>query len=151
MILAYRNGSEDVCYTCSVTEAELQQVLTETGTIAVVGHSAKPWRDSYRVGVYLRAEGYRVYPVNPTLTVVLGLKSYATLAEVPEPIDLVDVFRATEYVPQVVAATIAIRAKVLWTQLGVYVAVEDRMRLSEAGIRVVENRCIKIDHQRLVR
>jgi uncharacterized protein len=130
-------------------DLDLKQLLKQTRTIAVVGHSDKPWRDSYRIGVYLRAEGYKIFPVNPALSEVLGLKVYASLAEVPEPIDLVDVFRATEFVPQVVADTIAVKAKAIWTQLGVYIAEADKARLAEAGIQTVENLCIKVEHQRL--
>jgi hypothetical protein len=133
-----------------MTDTELKQLLTESRTVAVVGHSAKPWRDSYRIGVYLRAEGYRIFPVNPNILEVLGLKSYASLADVPEPIDLVDVFRATEYVSEVVTAALAVKAKALWTQLGVAVSENDRARLTEARIVLVENRCIKVEHQRLL-
>jgi len=133
-----------------VTDPGLKQLLTETQTIAVVGHSDKVWRDSYRIGVYLRAEGYRVYAVNPNITEVLGQPVYPDLAAVPETIDLVDVFRASVHVPDVVTQTIAVGAKAIWTQLGVYVPPDDRARLEEAGVKIVENHCIKVDHQRLL-
>jgi hypothetical protein len=99
--------------------------------------------------VYLRAEGYRVYAVNPNITEVLGQPAFPSLSAVPEPVDLVDVFRATEHVPEVVEQTIATRVKALWTQLGVYLNPKDRQRLELAGVKVVESRCIKVDHRRL--
>lgn len=132
-----------------MTDDELRHLLTETRTIAVVGHSDKASRDSYRISVYLRAEGYKIYPVNPNITTVLGLQAYPSLAEVPEPIDIVDVFRANQHVPGVVSETIAVKAKVLWTQLGVDVPEADRARLAAAGITLIENRCIRVAHRHL--
>lgn len=132
-------------------DADLKTLLAATHSIAVVGHSAKPWRDSYRIGVYLRAQGYRVWPVNPNITEVLGLRAYPSLADVPGPIDLVDVFRAPEHVPDAVSQAIAVRAGAVWTQLGIALGDRERDRLAEAGIPIVENRCIKVEHQRLFR
>ena len=130
-------------------DADLKTLLAATHTIAVVGHSAKPWRDSYRIGVYLRAQGYHVWPVNPNITEVLGLRAHPTLADVPGPIDLVDVFRAPEHVADAVSQAIAAGAGAVWTQLGVTLGERERARLVEAGIPIVENRCIKVEHQRL--
>ncbi len=133
-----------------MTDDEIRRLLIDARTIAVVGHSSDPGRDSYRIGVYLRAAGYRVYAVNPNVAEVLGQPSYPSLAGVPESIDLVDVFRAPQHVPGVVTQTIGVGARAIWTQLGVPIAAEDRERLARAGIEVVENRCIKVEHQRLV-
>lgn len=127
----------------------LKQLLSTARTIAVVGHSDKPWRDSYRIGHYLRAEGYQIFPVNPHLTEISGLKVYPSLDQLPVPVDIVDVFRASEFVPPLVAQTIAIQAKSFWTQLGVTILPADRQRLAQAGIVVIENLCIKVEHQRL--
>jgi predicted CoA-binding protein len=132
-----------------MTQPDLEKLLTQARTIAVVGHSDKAWRDSYRIGVYLLNQGYRVFPVNPNLNEVLGLKVYASLAEIPESIDIVDVFRASEHVPGLVTETLAVKAKAFWTQLEVYIAPEDRERLEAAGVEVVEDLCIKVEHGQL--
>jgi predicted CoA-binding protein len=134
-----------------MTDEELKRLLAGTRTIAVVGHSNKPWRDSYRIGFYLRAEGYQVYPVNPNITAVLDQPAYPSLAAVPGPIDLVDVFRAPQHVGDVVSQALAVRARAVWTQLGVTIQAGDRDRLARAGIAVVENRCIKVEHRRLLK
>lgn len=126
----------------------LRALLTTARTIAVVGHSDKPHRESYRIGMYLREAGYRVYPVNPTLTAIAGAACYPSLAAVPEPIDIVNVFRRPIFLPEIVEAAMAVQAKALWTQLGVVnLAAEARAR--EAGLIVVSNRCILVEHQRL--
>ena len=126
----------------------LRALLTQARTIAVVGHSDKPHRESYRIGMYLREAGYRVYPVNPTLTMIGGEACYPSLAAVPEPIDIVNVFRRPIFLPEIVEAAIAVKAKAVWTQLGVVnLAAEARAR--EAGLIVVSNRCILVEHQRL--
>lgn len=127
----------------------LKQLLISARTIAVVGHSDKPWRDSYRIAHYLRAEGYQIYPVNPNLNEISGLKVYPSLAQIPVPVDIVDVFRASDHVPDLVTQTIAIQAKSFWTQLGVTITPAHQERLAQAGIGIVENLCIKVEHQRL--
>lgn len=132
-----------------MTQPDLRQMLSEARTIAVVGHSDKPWRDSYRIGAYLQGNGYRIFPVNPNLSEVLGVKVYASLADVPEPIDIVDVFRASENVPGLVTEALAVQAKAFWTQLGVLIEPEDRKRLQDAGVAVVEDLCIKVEHSML--
>ena len=134
-----------------MTDDDIRRVLAGTRTIAVVGHSNKPGRDSYRIGLYLRAEGYRVYAVNPNILEVFGQPAYPSLAAVPEPIDLVDVFRAPRYVAEVVTQAVAVGARAIWTQLGVTITAEDRIRLTRAGLEVIENRCIKVEHRRLMR
>jgi predicted CoA-binding protein len=126
----------------------LRDLLTSTRTIAIVGHSDKPHRESYRIGLYLRDAGYRVYPVNPTLTTIAGEVCYPSLAAVPEPIDIVNVFRRPVFLPEIVEAAIAVKANVLWTQLGV-VNFDAEARAHAAGLIVVSNRCILVEHQRL--
>lgn len=130
---------------------ELTRILRDTKTIAVVGASANPSRPSNEVYRYLRATGdYTLYPVNPTITELDGDPAYASLAELPVVPDLVDVFRRSEELPAVLAEVLALptRPKTLWLQLGLVdeqVAREARA----AGIEVVMDRCLKVDHQRL--
>lgn len=130
------------------SQTDLYALLAHSRTIAVVGHSDKPHRDSYRIGQYLREAGYRVYPINPTLTTIDGQPCYPSLAAVPEPIDIVDVFRRSIFLPEIVEAAIGVKAKALWTQLGV-VNIEAQAQAREAGLVVVSNRCILVEHQRL--
>lgn len=126
----------------------LRSLLMQAKTIAVVGHSDKPSRPSYQIAQYLKTVGYRVHPVNPSVETIDGEPSYASLAAVPGPIDIVDVFRRAEAVPEIVAAAIAVGAKALWLQLGV-VHPDAAARAANAGLTVVMDRCIMIDHQRL--
>lgn len=132
----------------SASQTDLYALLTQSRTIAVVGHSDKPHRDSYRIGRYLREAGYRVYPVNPTLTTIDDQPCYPSLAAVPEAIDIVDVFRRSVFLSEIVEAAIAVKAKALWTQLGV-VNLDAQARARAAGLVVVSNRCILVEHQRL--
>lgn len=131
-----------------MTDAEMRRLLEDTRTIAVVGLSDKPERPSYGVARYLIAQGYRVIPVNPTVDEVLGLKSYTDLRSIPEPVDVVDIFRRSEHVPPLVAQAIEIGAKAVWMQLGVMHA-EAAAQAEAAGLAVVMNRCMAIEHQRL--
>lgn len=128
---------------------ELRKLLSEARVIAVVGHSDKVYRTSYRIGNYLRRAGYTVYPINPTIRAVDGQRAYASLAEVPEPIDVVNVFRRAEFLGEVVEGAIAVKAKAIWTQLGVVDAAAAR-RAEEAGLQVVMDRCIMVDHGLLI-
>jgi hypothetical protein len=123
------------------------QILRNTKTIAVVGLSSNPARPSNEVASYLQAAGYRIIPVNPNEREVLGEKAYARLEDVPEPVDIVEVFRRSSEVPGVAASAIAVKAKVLWMQLGIEneVAAE---RARAAGIVVVENACLMVEHKR---
>jgi uncharacterized protein len=131
----------------NATTAEIAAILRDAHTIAVVGLSNKPERDSYRVAAYLQQQGYRIIPVNPAVAEVLGEKSYARLEDVPERIDVVDVFRKPEAVPEIVEAAIALGAKVLWLQEGiVHNAAAEKARAS--GLRVVQNKCILKEHRR---
>lgn len=124
------------------------QILQSARTIAVVGLSGKRYRPSYGVAEYLKREGYRVIPVNPEETEVLGEKSYPDLDSVPGEIDVVDIFRRAEFVPEIVEAAIRKGAKVVWMQEGV-IHEEAARRAREAGVTVVMDRCILKDHRRL--
>lgn len=124
------------------------EILQSARTVAVVGLSGKRYRPSYGVAEYLKREGYRVIPVNPEETEVLGEKSYPDLDSVPGEIDVVDVFRRSEFVPEIVEAAIRKGVKVIWMQEGV-IHEEAARRAREAGLTVVMDRCILKDHRRL--
>ena len=126
----------------------LRRILKENRTIAVVGLSAQWFRPSFFAAKYLQEHGYRVIPVNPAYREVLGEKCYPSLRDVPEPIDVVDIFRKPDDVPPIVEEAIAIKAKVLWLQIGVIHEAAAR-RAREAGLDVVMDRCMKIEHARL--
>jgi predicted CoA-binding protein len=126
-----------------------ENLLRTSRTIAVVGLSNRRTRPSYGVSEYMQSRGYRIIPVNPNEAEVLGEKSYATLDDIPEHIDIVDVFRRSECVPEIVEAAIRIGAKGLWLQEGV-VHEEAAKRAREAGLEVVMDRCILKEHRRLI-
>lgn len=128
----------------------LGKILEDARVIAVVGHSDKPFRTSYQIAQYLRNAGYTVYPVNPMVTEIDGEKSYPSLAEVPEKIDIVDVFRRSEYLEGVVDEAAKVGAKSVWAQLGVYDNAAAN-KASQASMDMIMDRCIKIDHGRLLR
>ena len=128
-----------------MTNNVIAHVLQTSKTIAVVGLSSKPERASYQVAAYLQRHGYRIIPVNPRETQVLGEPAYATLRDVPVAIDIVDVFRESSAVPEIVAETIAIGAKVLWLQLDIHHA-EAEAQAQAAGVTVITDVCIKIAH-----
>ncbi len=129
-------------------DTQLRELLAKARVIAVVGHSDKPHRTSYQIARYLRRAGYRVIPVNPTVNSIDGEPAYPTLADVPEPIDIVNVFRRSEHLPGIVEAAAAVGAKAVWAQLGVYHEAAARFA-EEAGLLLVMDRCIKIEHRRL--
>ena len=126
----------------------IHSLLTSARTVAVIGCSADPQRDSHRVAAYLQRAGYRVVPVNPGLEEVLGERCYPDLGSIPEDIavDIVDVFRRPEHVPPVAEQAIARGARALWLQLGITHPEAER-RAAEAGLQVVANRCLKVEHQ----
>ncbi len=127
----------------------IAEILNKSKTIAVVGLSSNPMRPSHGVSEYLQSAGYRVIPVNPNEKEVLGEKSYPRLEDVPEKIDVVDIFRRTEFVPQVVESAIRLGAKVVWMQLGI--ENEDAAETARAaGLAVVEDACILIEHKKRV-
>jgi uncharacterized protein len=135
----------------SARRKELRSLLGEAHTIAVVGLSSNPDRPSYEVAEYLQEHGYRIVPVNPQESEVLGERAYPTLADVPEDIriDVVDVFRRAEHTPAVAREAVAIGAKVLWLQEGI--VNEEAARIGqEAGLHVIMGVCIKKTRQRLI-
>ena len=139
-------------HTAAYTDDEIRAVLDDVKTIAMVGASAKDVRPSYFVLKYLLAKGYRVIPVNPGQAGkdILGQKVYGTLADIPEPIDMIDIFRSSEAAATVVDEALALqpRPKVIWMQLGVRND-EAAARAQAAGLRVIMNRCPKIEYGRL--
>lgn len=128
--------------------AGLRRILQQTRSIAVVGLSANWHRPSYFAAKYMQDRGYTVIPVNPMYDEVLGRKCYPALREIPEPVDMVDVFRKPEDVMPVVEDAIAIGARSIWFQLGVINEAAAR-RAEEAGLEVVMDRCVKIEYARL--
>ena len=129
--------------------AGLRRILTESRVIAVVGLSANWYRPSYFAAKYLQGHGYRVIPVNPNYTEVLGEKCYPEIGAVPERIDIVDGFRKSEEMPQLAREAVAKGAKVLWMQLGIRSF--DAARIAaDAGLDVVMDRCVKIEHARIL-
>ena len=126
----------------------IREILQSAKTIAVVGLSDNKSRASHSVSAYMQAQGYRVLPVNPTIEMVLGEKSYPTLSDLPEKPDIVNVFRLPKFVPEIVDEVIRLGIPNLWLQLDVV----DRTaaaRAEAAGVRVVMDRCILIEHRRL--
>lgn len=127
-------------------EAEkIAELLKSAKTIAVVGLSDNPARTSYGVSAYMQSQGYRIIPVNPAISEALGEKAYPTLSEVPEKVDIVNVFRRSEYVPEVVDEAIRLGVPAIWMQEGV-VHEEAAEKARQAGIFVVMNRCILKEH-----
>ena len=134
------------------TDAELREILRQTKTVAVVGLSSKPHRESNEVAAYLQRRGYRIVPINPNETQVLGETAYPSLDELPPDmrIDLVDVFRRAEETPPVAEAAVRVGASVLWLQLDI-VNEEARRIAEDGGLTVIMGACIKIEKKRLER
>jgi len=133
-----------------MTKAAIRQSLADCKTIAVVGLSPKPHRDSFRVAKYMQDHGFRIVPINPNAHEVLGEKAYASLTEAAqhERIDMVNCFRNSEDIPPIAAEAIAIGAKSLWLQIGV---VNDAAakQATDAGLVVVQNLCLMVEHRQL--
>jgi predicted CoA-binding protein len=121
------------------------EILKTSKTIAVVGLSSRRMRPSYGVAEYMQSAGYRIIPVNPNETEVLGEKSYARLDDVPEHVEIVDIFRRSEYVPDIVESAIRIGARAIWMQEGVFHSAA-AARAREAGLFVIEDCCILKEH-----
>ena len=129
-------------------DATLRRILQEARTIAVVGCSPKPERDSHRVARYLLEQGYQVIPVNPGQREILGQKCYPDLQAIPQAVDIVDVFRRSEHIPPIAEAAAAMGARVLWLQLGIRNhQAADKAR--SQGLTVVQDACIMVEHRRL--
>lgn len=127
---------------------EVAEILTQYRTWAVVGCSPDPWRDSHRIAKLLQDEGYRVIPVNPQCDEILGERCYATLADIPEPVEVVDIFRRSSAAGSHVDEAIAIGAKAVWLQLGV-IDLDAAVRARRAGLKVAMDRCPAIELPRL--
>lgn len=132
------------------SDRQIKDLLQQTHTIAVVGLSSSRFRASYGVSQYMQSAGYRIIPVNPNEREVLGEKSYARLEDIPEKIDLVDVFRRPEFVPEIVDAAIRVGVRAIWMQEGV-VNETAAQRARDAGLFVVMDSCILKEHRRLIR
>ena len=127
---------------------DIRDLLRSAKTIAVVGLSSNRWRASYGVSEYMQSKGYRIIPVNPNETEVLGERAVANLDEVSEPIDIVNIFRRSEFVPEVVSAAIRKAPRCVWMQMGVSHA-EAASEAEKQGILVVMDRCIMREHARI--
>ena len=134
-----------------MTDAELRELLRQARTIAVVGLSANPERPSNQVGWYLHQQGYRLFGINPMCRVpeVFGVPVLPSLEEVPEPVDIVDVFRRADYTAEVAREAVAVGARALWLQLGIRSA-EARSIAEGGGLVYVEDACLKVEHARLL-
>ena len=125
-------------------------MVTRARSVAVVGVSPNPARPSHGVAAYLHHSGLRIYPVNPGITELFGLTAYPSVADLPEPVDVVDVFRRSEFTLEVAEQAVAARAGALWLQLGVVNPAA--ARVAEAGgLAVVMDRCLAVEHRRLTR
>lgn len=133
------------------SDRQLREILTEAESVAVVGIKDDPEQDAFRVPRYLQRAGYRIVPVNPKLGEVLGERAWPSLEKLPAPVDLVDLFRAPEHIPAHVDEILALPEppKAVWMQLGIQHG-ESAARLRAAGIRVVQDRCMMVEHRRLL-
>jgi len=129
----------------SASPEEIKAILQKYRVVAVVGLSPKPERPSFRVAQYLKEHGYRIVPVNPGQKEILGEKCYPRLSDIPFPIEVVDIFRNVEAIPAIVAEAIAMGAKVVWMQQGL-VEPASAQKARAAGLQVVMDRCMKIEH-----
>lgn len=126
----------------------IQKIYTEYKTIAIVGASNNPQRPSYEVAQYLQAQGFKIIPVNPALTELFGEKAYPNLAAIPGSVDVVDIFRNSEAVPEIVEEAIAKQAKVVWMQPGAE-NLQAYERASQAGLEVIMGVCMMREHKKL--
>ena len=132
--MAFENPSRD----------RIKEILQHAGNIAIVGLSDRPDRVSYMVAGAMMDRGYRIIPVNPKATEILGEKCYPTLKDIPEPVDIVNVFRRSDAIPEVAEEAIAIGAKTLWTQLEI-IHEGAAQQCQDAGMNVIMDRCIKVE------
>ncbi len=126
----------------------IAEIIKDYRVVAVVGLSADPERPSYRVAAYLQQHGYRIIPVNPGCQEVLGEKCYPSLKDIPFPVEVVDIFRQVDAIPAIVADAILVGAKAVWMQLGLEEP-QSAKQAEKAGLRVVMDRCMKVDHAAL--
>jgi len=132
-----------------MADASIRKILNETRVIAMVGASEKPWRDSHSVMKYLLSRGYTVIPVNPNVGEILGVPCYPDLAAIPARIDLVNVFRKSEAVLNIVEEAIRVGAPAIWLQLNV-IDEKAAVLAEDKGLSVVMDRCIAVEHERLI-
>jgi predicted CoA-binding protein len=144
---AVSSGSPVNATEFATTSFDRLRILQRYKRIAMVGLSSNPYRPSHFAAIYMLAEGYELFPVNPRERAILGRPSYATLRDVPGPIEIVDIFRDPAAVPAIVEEAIEVGAKVIWMQLGVIHEAAAR-RAREAGLEVVMDACVKIEHAR---
>jgi uncharacterized protein len=130
------------------TSNEIEKILTESKTIAIVGLTDKPDKDSYRIARYLQEKGYRIVPVNPVYPEILGETSFKSVRDIPFDVDIVDIFRKPGAIPGIVDDAIVKKAKTVWMQLGL-TNNEAADKARRAGLQVVQGRCIRIEHQKL--
>lgn len=130
-------------------DEKIREILSGSITIAVVGLSPNPSRPSYGVANYLKNKNYRIIPVNPGHPEILGEKSYPTLSDIPEKVDVVDIFRRSEHIPPIVDEAIKIKARVIWMQSGI-VNRQAAQKAKEAGLDVVMDKCMYVEHSRLM-
>lgn len=131
--------------------AEVEKLLDEVKTIAIVGISRNLHRDSSYVGKYLKSAGYKIVPVNPGADEILGEKSYPSLDSIPFPVDVVDIFRRPQDIPAAVDEALKLEPEAIWLQLGTGDHPEVREKVLDQSIRFFQKRCIKVDHQFLIR
>ena len=131
------------------SDKEMKEILLSAKTVASVGLSSNQEKESYWIAAYLKEQGYRIIPVNPTATEILGEKAYPDLSSVPEKVDVVQVFRKPEDVPPVVEEAIKIGAKVVWMQEGISHE-ESAKKAREAGLQVIMDACMRATHRRLI-
>lgn len=129
----------------------IEELLKEIKTIAIVGISRNIHKDSHFVGRYLQNSGYNMIPVNPGADEILGVKSYPDLKSIPVQVDAVDIFVKPEYVSAVVDEALELKPKAIWLQLGVGSHESEIKKARKAGVTMVQNRCMKVDHQFLIR
>lgn len=129
----------------------VEQLLEEIQTIAIVGISRNRHKDSHFVGRYLQNAGYRILPVNPGADKILGEQVYPDLKSVPVNVDVVDIFMRPEHIPGIVDQALAVHPKTIWLQLGTGTHPEEARKAALAGVGMIQNRCMKVDHQFLIR
>jgi len=133
-----------------MNDATIRELLQTAKSIAVVGLSSNPWRASFGVSKYMQAQGYRIIPVNPNEVKVLGEQAFPSLAAVPGGVDIVNIFRRSEFIPEIVDAAIAKGARCVWMQQGI-IHTEAAGKAEKAGLLIVMDRCIGMEHRRLLR
>lgn len=132
----------------NATQDEIFEILRSCKTVVVIGMSKNPEKDAYRIPEYLMKKGYRVIPVNPSTDEILGQRSYKRLSDVPQEVDIVDMFRPSEDIPNYVQDVLSKKPKVFWEQLGIHNP-EGEEKIAAAGIKVVYDRCMLQEHRKL--